>query len=142
MRPIEVGASHTTSVVVDESLTVPAVSAKFPGFGSMPRVFATAFMVGFAEAAAMGVLADYLDESEGSVGVDVRFDHTAATPIGLTVTATATVTAVAPRMVTFAVELSDDEGPIGRGTHVRAIIDRGRFEARVAAKAERFAPLD
>lgn len=139
MRPIEVGATHTARVIVDESLTVPAVSDKFVGFSTMPRVFATAFLVGFAEATAMGVLADYLDASEGSVGVDVRFDHIAATPIGLTVTATATVTDVQPRLVTFAVELSDNAGPIGRGTHVRAIIDRAAFEARVEAKALKFA---
>jgi fluoroacetyl-CoA thioesterase len=51
------------------------------------------------------------------------------------VTAVASVTAVEGRTVSFAVELSDDAGPIGRGTHRRAIIDRAKFDARVAAKA-------
>lgn len=129
------GQTHTVSVEVDDSLTVPAVSAKFPGFAEMPRVFATAFMVGFAEAAAMGALADYLEPNESSVGIDVRFDHTAATPVGMTVTATAEVTAVEGRVVTFHVVLRDDAEQIGEGTHRRAIIDKVRFEARVAAKA-------
>lgn len=140
MKPgLEIGHSHTVSVVVDDTLTVPAVSAKYPGFADMPRVFATAFMVGFAECAAMGALADHLEPGESSVGTDVRFDHIAATPVGMTVTAVATVTAVEPRVVSFHVELSDDAGPIGSGTHRRAIIDRARFDARVAKKAQDFA---
>lgn len=137
MKPgLVVGASHRVSVVVDDSLTVPGVSAAFPGFAEMPRVFATAYLVGFAECAAMGVLAPFLDAGEGSVGIDVAVDHTAATPVGMTVTAVATVTSVEPRVVGFEVALFDDAGPIGRGTHRRAIIDRATFDARVAAKAE------
>lgn len=142
MKPLEVGARHTVSVQVDDSLTVPAVSAKYPGFADMPRVFATAYMVGFAECAAMGVLAKVLEPHESSVGVDVAFEHTAATPTGLTVTATATVTEVQPRLVSFHVELVDDAGSIGSGEHKRAIIDRAKFDARVAAKRAEFEPTD
>jgi len=143
VRPgLEPGASHSVSVLVDDALTVPGVSAAFPGFASMPAVFATAYLVGFAECAAMGVLAPFLEPGEGSVGVDVCFDHTAATPVGLTVTAVATATAVEGRTVSFVVELSDDAGPIGRGTHRRAIIDRAKFDARVAAKAAQYETLD
>lgn len=139
---LAIGARHAVSVVVDDSLTVPGVSSEFPGFADMPRVFATAYLVGFAECAAMGVLAGFLDEGEGSVGVDVCFDHTAATPVGLTVTAVATVTAVEGRKVFFDVELSDDAGPIGAGTHCRAIIDRAKFDARVDAKRQQYEALD
>lgn len=103
----------------------------------MPPVFATAYLVGFAECAAMAALHPYLDEHESSVGVDVRVDHTAATPVGTTVIAEATVTSVEGRIVTFEVVLRDDAEQIGRGTHQRAIIDRARFDARVAAKATR-----
>ena len=139
MKPgLAAGASHRVSVVVDDSLTVPGVSAAFPGFAEMPRVFATAYLVGFAECAAMGVLAPFLDAGEGSVGIDIAVDHTAATPVGMTVTAVATATSVEPRVVGFEVGLFDDAGPIGRGTHRRAIIDRAKFDARVAAKAEQY----
>lgn len=133
---LEPGASHAVSVVVTDALTVPGVSDAFPGFADMPRVFATAYLVGFAECAAMGVLAPYLDAGEGSVGVEICVDHTAATPVGMTVTAVAIVTAVEGRTVSFEVALSDDAGPIGSGTHRRAIIDRAKFDARVAAKAQ------
>ena len=137
MKPgLAVGQTHTVSVEVRDDLTVPAVSARFPGFAAMPRVVATAYLVGFAECAAMGCLAPYLDENESSVGVDVAFTHTAATPVGLTVTATAEVTGVAGRVVTFRVVLRDDVEQIGEGTHHRAVIDQATFEARVARKAD------
>ncbi len=131
---LEVGATASVSVVVDDALTVPAVSDAYPGFADMPRVFATAYMVGFAECAAMAVLHPHLDEGESSVGVDVRFDHTAATPVGLTVTADAEVTAVNGRLVSFTVVLRDEVDVIGSGTHVRAVIDRAKFDARVETK--------
>lgn len=130
------GATASVSVVVDDSLTVPGVSDRFPRFDTMPRVFATAYLVGFAECAAMAVLHPYLDEDESSVGVKVDFEHTAATPVGLTVTAEATVTAVEGRLVTFEVVLRDDVDEIGRGLHRRAVIDRAKFDARVAKKAD------
>ena len=130
------GATASVSVVVDDSLTVPGVSDRFPRFDTMPRVFATACLVGFAECAAMAVLHPYLDEDESSVGVKVDFEHTAATPVGLTVTAEATVTAVEGRLVTFEVVLRDDVDEIGRGLHRRAVIDRAKFDARVAKKAD------
>lgn len=133
---LTVGATASVSVVVDDTLTVPAVSAKFPRFDTMPRVFATAYLVGFAECAAMAVLHPFLDDGESSVGVKVDFDHTAATPVGLTVTAQATVTAVEGRLLTFDVVLRDDLDEIGRGTHRRAVIDRAKFDARVAKKAD------
>lgn len=137
MRPSLVpGVTASVSVVVDDSLTVPAVSDAYPGFADMPRVFATAYMVGFAECAAMAALADHLDEGEGSVGVRVDVEHTAATPVGLTVTATATVTAVEGRVVSFHVLLRDDVEQIGEGTHQRALINRAKFDARVAAKRD------
>jgi len=143
MKPgLAVGQTHTVSVEVRDDLTVPAVSDRFPGFADMPKVFATAYLIGFAECAAMGCLAPYLEENESSVGVDVAFNHTAATPVGLTVTATAEVTGVSGRLVTFKVRLHDDVEQIGEGTHHRAIIDRGKFEARVARKAEDAVDVD
>ena len=47
----------------------------------------------------------------------------------MTVRATATVTGVSEngKLITFRVEASDDWGPIGEGTHTRAIIANDRF---------------
>lgn len=135
MKHLAVGARGSVTITVDESLTVPAVSSQYPRFDTMPPVFATAYMVGLAECAAMDALHPALEEGESSVGIDVRFVHTAATPVGMQVTAQAEVTAVDGRVVSFEVVLRDEVDEIGRGTHQRALINQAKFEARVAAKA-------
>lgn len=135
MRDLPVGTRGSVTITVDDALTVPAVSGQYPRFDSMPDVFATAFMVGLAECAAMDALHPALDEGESSVGIEVSFDHTAATPVGLRVTADAEVTAVEGRVVTFSVVLADEVEQIGQGTHRRAVINRAKFDARVASKA-------
>ncbi len=132
---LEVGATHRISLVVDDRTTVPELPLPAPDLAGMPRVFATAYLVGLAECASMGVLALFLNDDEMSVGVAVSFDHTAATPVGMTVSAEATVTAIEPRLVSFSVELTDDAGPIGSGTHTRAIINRTKFDERLARRA-------
>ncbi len=137
MNELAVGTRGSVTITVDETLTVPAVSSQYPRFDDMPAVFATAFMVGLAECAAMDALHPALEEGESSVGIDVRFDHTAATPVGMQVTAEAVVTAVEGRVVTFEVTLRDEVDQIGHGTHQRAVINRAKFDARVAAKAQR-----
>jgi fluoroacetyl-CoA thioesterase len=50
------------------------------------------------------------------------------------VTATAKVTSFTDRLVTFTVEAHDGIDLIGRGTHVRAVIDPARFAKRLEAK--------
>ena len=130
---LTVGASATISVPVTDALTVPAMP--LPGLADFPAVFATGYLVAFAECAAVEVMRPYLEDGEGSVGIDVNFEHIAATPTGMTVTATATVTAIEGRMLGFDIELFDDAGPIGGGTHRRAVIDRAKFDARLAKKS-------
>ena len=123
------GLTGSVSVAIDDSLTVPAVSDAYPRFDTMPRVFATGYMVAFAECAAMEVMAAHLEDGEDSVGIEVNFTHTAPTPVGLTVTAEAELIAVDGRILSFVVRLRDDAGPIGEGTHKRAVINRAKFEA-------------
>lgn len=124
------GATAETTVTVVDELTVPAMAPWYPNFADMPRVFATAFMVGFLESAAMKALEPHLDEGESSVGIRVDVSHEAPSVVGSVVRATATVTEVDRRVVTFEVELSDEAGTICRGTHQRAVIDAVKFPAK------------
>ena len=126
---IPLGATATKSVVVTRDLTV---AHYHPG---MPEAYGTPLMVYLMEVAAAEAIQPYLPTGWASVGVAVNVKHLAATPVGLRVTATATVTAVDGKTVTFAVSARDEAEPIGEGTHVRAPIDLARFTARLAAKA-------
>ena len=129
-----IGAIHTKSITVGHSLTVPAVSPTFTGFHDMPPVFATAFMVGFIEWACIEALRPYLDDSERTVGTHVDVSHTAATPVGMTVSAEVELVAVEGRKLRFKVACRDDAEPICEGFHERFIVDATRFMARVEKK--------
>jgi len=93
-----------------------------------PGVLATARMIALMEVAASRVLRPLLAESELSVGVTVDVSHSAATPPGATVRATAQFLRQEGKMYVFEVWAEDDGGEIGRGVHKRAIVSSERLE--------------
>jgi len=129
------GLSSEFSYRVPEDKTVPHVYPESDLFRAMPRVFATAYMVGLVEWACMEAMRQHLDPGEQSVGVDVRLSHSAATPPGLTITVQVLVDKVEGRRIRFSVKAHDGVEPIGEGTHDRVVIDPARFVAKVKQKA-------
>lgn len=128
-RPvIPLGVTGTKSVVVTPDLTV---AHYHPG---LPEAYGTPMMIYLMEVAAGTAIKPYLPDGWASVGVAVSVRHLAATPVGLTVTATAKVIAVDEKTVTFEVTAHDGIELIGQGTHVRAPIELARFNARLEAK--------
>lgn len=121
---ITVGKTATIKTKVNESNTARTV-----GSGSLD-VFATPMMIALMEGAACEALAEALETGQTSVGTQINVSHTAATPLGSTVTATATITNISGRKVEFTVAASDDIGEIGNGTHVRFIVDEAKFMAK------------
>jgi fluoroacetyl-CoA thioesterase len=99
-----------------------------------PPVFATPWMLSAMETAAYEAIAPHLDEGEVSVGVGFHFEHLAPTPAGMIVVASAEVTHVEGNRVTLAIEARDELELIGRGTHVRAVLDAERFMRRIRRK--------
>ncbi|MDJ0738762.1 MAG: thioesterase family protein [Gammaproteobacteria bacterium] len=132
LRP---GLRYRHSFAVPDSKTVPALYPEADEFAAMPQVFATGFLVGFLEWACILALKPYLDwPREQSVGTHIDVSHEAATPPGLTVTADVELTAVDGKRLVFRIEASDGIDVIARGTHERFVIDRERFDARLAKK--------
>ncbi len=101
---------------------------------TFPPVFATSRMVALMEVAAARVLSPHLGIGELSVGVTVDIVHTAATPPGATVTATARFVGKDGKLFLFEVSATDDAGEIGRGTHKRAIVAAERLVAGAARR--------
>lgn len=121
--------------VVPASKTVPALYPESEEFVAMPEVFATGFLVGFIEWACIRAINPHLDwPVEQTVGTHIDISHSAATPPGLTVTATVELIEVDGRRLIFAVEAHDGVETISRGRHERFVIDRAKFYARVAGK--------
>lgn len=98
-------------------------------------VLATPVMINLIEAAALAACEHLLPAGQQTLGTRLDISHTAATPVGGLVTATATIVAVAGREISFKVEARDDLDVIGGGTHTRVIVTVDKFEARVARKA-------
>lgn len=130
MSEIKIGSKFSVEKRVDETLTAAAV-----GSGALP-VFGTPFMLGMMENAALQCLQQFLEEGQGSVGTHLNVSHDAPTPIGMKVTAEAEITAVSAngKMVDFQVSAFDEAGPIGIGTHTRAIISNERFLSKCNGK--------
>jgi len=99
-----------------------------------PPVFATARMIGLMEIAAARVLQPLLGRGELSVGVTVDVSHTAPTPVGAQVTATARYAGREGKLFLFEVSVSDPAGEVGRGWHKRAIVSNERLQSGAARR--------
>jgi len=132
---LNVGLVYSETMLVETRHTVPHVGP-WPGFKDMPDVFATAMMIGFAEQTCIQALKGHLPDGYGTVGVSVNIDHTAPTPVGGVVTANIELLAINKKRLSFAVDLSDDRGIIGSGTHDRMTINLKRFDDAVADRRE------
>ena len=99
-----------------------------------PGVFATARLVALMEIASARILRPHLAPGELSVGVSIDVAHTAATPPGATVTATASFVRKEGKLFLFEVLAVDGAGEIGRGTHRRAIVSSDRLVSGARAR--------
>jgi fluoroacetyl-CoA thioesterase len=91
-------------------------------------------MINVIEAAALAAIEHLLPAGHQSLGTRLDVSHTAATPIGVRVTASAEVLSLEGRIVTFRVEARDEFEPIGGGTHQRVVVSVARFDERVQRK--------
>jgi predicted thioesterase len=128
---LQPGLSGTADLVVGEEHTAPSI-----GSGKV-RVLATPVMINLIEAAALAAMEHLLPSGYQSLGTHLDVRHVAATPVGMKVIASARVTAVDGRTVTFAVEARDEKDLIGDGTHQRVIVNVEKFDARVQKKLAR-----
>jgi fluoroacetyl-CoA thioesterase len=134
LADLKPGLRHSATLTVSEALSVPAQARIFDPTTEMPPVFATAQMIAFVEWTCVAALAPYLGPAQRTVGTRVEMTHTAATPIGMKVTAEVELVAITDRTLRFKVACGDEKDPIGEGFHERTVIDHARFMARLARK--------
>ena len=108
-------------------------SALHVGSGSVD-VFATPMLVAVMEAAACAAVDPHLGDDHTSLGLKIDVLHTAATPIGMMVTADAELTDVSGRKLQFKITARDNQEVVGTSTHTRVVVDRARFAATLSAK--------
>ena len=128
LSKLHAGMTGTAQVLVGVEHTAPSI-----GSGKVP-VLGTPVMINVIEAAALAAVEHLLPAGYQSLGIHLDVRHFAATPIGMRVTATAELTAVEGRTLSFRVEARDDKEPIGGGSHQRVVVNVARFDERVQKK--------
>lgn len=119
------GLSYTSATIVDTHNT-----ARSMGSGDL-EVFATPAMAALMENAAMNAVAPELEPGQTTVGSEITTTHIKPSGIGANISATAVLTDIDGRKLTFTVAARDGEGMIGEGMHIRYIVDRERFMQKV-----------
>lgn len=118
---LETGLSATVRLTVTDADTAQTL-----GSGDVP-VLGTPRVVALVEAATVAATARALEPGQTTVGVRVEVDHLAATPVGRTVEATATLSEVDGRRLTFEVIMQDGETIAAKGIIRRVLVERQRF---------------
>ena len=128
----EENATGTASLIVGPQDLASSISSDTGD--DFPPVLATARMVALMEIAASRVLLPLLGQGELSVGVTVDITHTAPTPMGAEVTATARYAGREGKLFLFEVRAADRGGEVGRGWHKRAIVSNERLQSGAAKR--------
>lgn len=127
-QEIKIGLTNEASDMVTEKNTAVAM-----GSGIL-KVYATPAMCALMEKAASDLMDTLVEAGSTTVGISLNISHTAATPVGMKVTATAEITGVEGRKISFKVTAYDEAGEIGTGTHERFIVGAEKFQSKVNSK--------
>jgi predicted thioesterase len=128
---LKVGMTHEIERETTDDMSAQKV------YPHVPNVYATRAMVGHIEEVCADLVLSHLREGEQTVGTGMTFKHMAATPLGMKVRYTATLTKVDGPKLAFEVEGFDEVDKIGEATHYRFIINAEKFNQNVAKKAAR-----
>ncbi len=134
LTELRAGMRHAETITVEDRLTVRQVVGMFVQETDMPPVMATAYMIGFVEWTCMRLLEPYLEPQHRSLGTHVNLSHSAATPVGMKVTAEVTLESVEGRRLRFRVICRDEVDVICEGQHERFVVDIDRFFVGLAKK--------
>ena len=120
------GQSATLTFTVGDNDTAVAVGSGDVAVLGTPRLLA------WCEAATVAAVAPQLGPGTTTVGFKIEIDHLAPTPVGASVTATATVDEVDGRRIRFSVQAHDPAGAIASGAVTRIMVERDGFARRAA----------
>ena len=128
MKPsLKTGLEFSKAITVDEARCISFM-------GKEGMVYATPRMVSDVEYACRDFLLQHLDPGEDSVGVHVSIDHLGATPMGLKVIVSAKVAELDRRKVVFEFSVRDPVEEVGRGKHIRFVVETAKTFDRLKAK--------
>ena len=95
------------------------------------KILSTPNMLSLMEACALELAKEYLEDGMTTVGAEAHVRHLAPTPVGMKVTATATLREIQGRKMWFDIVVTDENGKCGEGSHLRIMVqnkDRSKKE--------------
>ena len=98
------------------------------------KILSTPNMVALMEDAALELAKAYLDEGMTTVGAEIHCRHLAPTPVGMKVTATAKLRSIERRKMWFDIEVNDEKGKCGEGSHLRIMVTPKKMAEKAAEK--------
>ncbi|MBN1957360.1 MAG: thioesterase family protein [Desulfuromonadales bacterium] len=129
------GTEYTLDYIVPQNKTVPDVFEEAALFQQMPKVFATAFMVGLMEWACMEAMQPHMEDGEISLGTNICVSHQAATPPGMKVSVDVKCLEVDGAKTKWSITARDEVDIIGKGTHERFSINAEKFAKIIEKKS-------
>lgn len=126
---LKTGLTHETKVKVEEHMTAGALRA-----GLVP-VLATPVLLAIIENTCYECVMDHLEPGQTTVGTGVNITHQAATPVGMTVTASCRLEQIDGRRLVFQVTVRDAQDLVSQGTHERFIVEMDKFVEKARQKA-------
>lgn len=91
-------------------------------------------MIALIEETCWRSVAQQLEEGQGTVGTLLNVKHLAPTPLGMIVKCESELIEVDGRRIVFSVNVYDETGLVGSGTHERFIINESKFQAKANSK--------
>lgn len=128
---MEIGTTHEVIITVTDEVTADKVKS-----GSL-KVFATPSMIALMEQAAAELCQQDMPDGCTTVGTAINIEHLAATVCGVQVRAVAALTATDGRRYDFDVEVYDNAGLIGKGSHTRFSVKTDKFLEKAHQRAEK-----
>jgi len=122
------GLEAQKSEIVSEKNTARAL-----GSGGL-AVYSTPAMITLMEMTSLAAVAPLLPPGWSTVGTELHVKHISATPVGMKISSHAELLSIDGRALVFKVEVFDEAGKIGEGTHGRFIVENERFMAKTESK--------
>ncbi|MCH3965632.1 MAG: thioesterase family protein [Clostridium sp.] len=122
---MEFNLKEGISLIKEMKVTKDDTAIKM-GSGTL-EVYATPSMAALMENAASNSVIEGLPEGYTTVGISIDIKHIKSSPVGANIKCKATLTKVEGKKLFFDVEASDDAGIIGKGSHVRYIVNASDF---------------
>lgn len=100
------------------------------------KILSTPNMVALMEATALELAKAYLAEDQTTVGAEIHCRHLAPTPVGMKVSATARLREIERRKMWFDIEVNDEKGKCGEGSHLRIMVSQQGMKDKAQQKSE------